>query len=273
MSQCCNSKNEPVYLNFTLKDYIKAFICWLRSFKITYKIEPGLYYTGKSYDMNAPLLVTSNYLLTVFLLWRVLRQRNIRLLVIDTKGVNVWCSSGKEQFNAEEIKKQLDRYDSEILGQNDKLKLILPKLSLSGVNLKKLRKYQIVPVIGPIYRQNIPTYLDECLYKNCNDEKYHFNLRDRLFTLLPSLTQFSKYLLFYMLGLFIWDYFKPTGIYWQVLAIGFVVGLLYIILFPFLFTKNFAIKGFVLGLFLNIPFWLNYSCFSVSQILFYTLFI
>ncbi len=101
--------NQPKPLRPTLLDYIKALVCWLNAFKRTYAIEPGIYYTGDHYDRNAPLLVTSNYFLTVFLVIRRIRGFNARLLVIDTDGINVWCSASKGQFSHTEILNQLDR--------------------------------------------------------------------------------------------------------------------------------------------------------------------
>ena len=70
---------RPRPLRLTSLDYIKALICWLDAFKQTYAIEPGLYYTGDHNDSNAPLFVTSNYFLTVFLVVRRIRDLNVRL--------------------------------------------------------------------------------------------------------------------------------------------------------------------------------------------------
>lgn len=165
--------------------------------------------------------------------------------MIDTKGINVWCSSGKGQFSSREIIKQLARYETKDLTESDKLEIILPKLSLSGVRLSELRKVKIIPIIGPIYAQNLPKYLD---YKiaDCDDDHYKFNLRNRLFTLLPSFIQFTKYIAVATAVLFILHLIFKTGFWWQILPVSLSIPILYIILFPILPSQNFSFKGITL---------------------------
>lgn len=236
----------PQKISFKLIDYFKVFYSWLFAFRRTFSIEPGLYYIGDRYDFNTPLIVTCNYHMTLFLLWRTLKNRNIRFLVIDTKGINVWCSSGKGQFCAEEIMKQKNRYDKKILSESESISLILPKLSLSGVSIGELKRNSIYPKIGPIYAKELPGYLDDLPLKDRIKDKFKFSIKDRLFTLIPSLVQITKYAIYISIGLFIWHYFFDTNIYWQIILILIIVTILYIILFPVLPTKRFCIKGLFL---------------------------
>jgi len=226
-----------------VKDSFVALYEWFRAFRKTFSIEPGLYFIGERYDVAAPLLVTGNYHLTVYLLWRVLRNRTVRILVIDTDGINVWCASGKGRFCAREILRQLRRYDRRLITRGERIELVLPKLSLSGVSLSELRKNGVSPRIGPVYRRDIPAYLDTAPLADRATDTYRFDLRDRLFTLLPSLAQFMKFGLFVCAGLFAWDHWFATGIHWQVLPIIAVSIVLYVVLFPLLPSRTFAIKG------------------------------
>ena len=105
-TQWAETSNQPGPLHPTCVDYLKVVVCWFNAFKHTYAFEPGLYYTGKHYDREAPLLVTSNYFLTVFLIIRRIRRFNARLLVIDTDGINVWCAAGKGKFLNSRIKRR-----------------------------------------------------------------------------------------------------------------------------------------------------------------------
>lgn len=255
MSECCCQKSDkkeellPQKLVFTWRDYFKVFFAWLFNYRRTFSLTPGLYYTGESYNVVAPLLVTCNYHLTVFTLWRILRKRTTRptrVLIIDTKGINVWCSSGKGQFSAKEIVKQLARYPKDQLTREEKITLILPKLSLSGVSLAELKREQIIPRIGPIYAKDLPAYLDEQPWKDRKTDVYKFNLADRLFTLGPSLVQFLYYGIFIFLGLFVWNFFFNTGIHWQIFPILTAIAFFYVVLFPLLPTKKFALKGLTL---------------------------
>jgi hypothetical protein len=248
MDCCCSciaKKENIMKLEFSFIDWIKTLISWIFSYRKTYDVEPGLYFTGKEYDINSPLLVTCNYHMTVFLLWRILKGRNVRILVIDTKGINVWCSSGKGQFSAKVIIDQLAKYDRKELTKTEKLEIILPKLSLSGVRLSELRKADIVPKIGPIYAQNLPEYLDEDI-SDCDNDHYKFNLRNRLFTLLPSFIQFTKYILISAAILFIINLIFKTKFWWQILPVSLSIPILYVVFFPLLPAKNFSFKGITL---------------------------
>jgi hypothetical protein len=234
---------QPKALRLTLLDYIKAFVCWLNAFKRTYAIEPGLYYTGKRYGRKAPLLVTSNYFLTVFLVIRRIRGLNIRLLVIDTDAINVWCSASEGQFSHTEILKQLDRYQRSLLTGDRRLSLILPKLSLAGVNLKALRKANIQPVIGPIYAKDLPTYLSRSTFEDRDKDQVLFGMQSRLYTWLPGLVQSLGYS--FAIVLLFWGIEQIWG--WQIpIGIIYLTGVLataYPILFPWIPGVGFAVKG------------------------------
>ncbi len=287
MNKCCGNATEaPISLNFTILDYFKVLISWILSYRRTFSIEPGLYFTGKEYDMNTPMIVTCNYHMTVFLVWRKMRRIPVRVLVIDTKGINVWCSAGKGQFNAQEILKQLAKYPKEILTNEAKLQLILPKLSLSGVKLSDLRPYDIDPIIGPIYLEELPAFLTKRPFKNSIDSHYKFDLRDRLFTLIPTFIQFTVYLgigAIVLLAIHLW---LNTGIWWQVIPIGLTITTIYILMFPWLPTKSFAKKGISLFFILSALFvailnhygihrvldWVFYVSFTVGASLFFSLY-
>ncbi|MDX1580667.1 MAG: mercury methylation corrinoid protein HgcA, partial [Alphaproteobacteria bacterium] len=62
-----------------------------------YQLTPGLYAVGHP-DAQAPVLVSANYKLSFDCLRTALAGRSAWLLVIDTKGINVWCAAGKGTF-------------------------------------------------------------------------------------------------------------------------------------------------------------------------------
>jgi hypothetical protein len=236
----------------TLLDYLKAVVCWFDAFKQTYAIEPGLYYTGKHYDREAPMLVTSNYFLTVFLVVRRIRTFNTRLLVIDTDGINVWCSAGEGKFSNAEILKQLDRYERNLLSDGQWLTLILPKLSFAGVNLRYLREANIRPIIGPIYAKDLPAYLSQPPFENRNEDRIMFGLQSRLFTWLPGLVQYLSYSFAAVIVLWgmeqIWNLPLPTGL----ILVTALLATAYPILFPWIPGVRFAVKGLWLAAFASI---------------------
>ncbi|MCL2605833.1 MAG: acetyl-CoA synthase subunit gamma, partial [Coriobacteriia bacterium] len=62
--------------------------------RMDYKIESGLYAVGKP-DTSSPVLVSANYKLTFDALRKNLGGLDCWLLILDTKGINVWCAAGK----------------------------------------------------------------------------------------------------------------------------------------------------------------------------------
>ena len=240
--------NEPRPLHLTWLDYIKSLICWLDSFKRTYAVEPGLYYTGDRYDHDATLLVTANYHLTVFLLVRRLRQ-NVRLLVVDTDSINVWCAAGKGTFCNDAIFAQLNRYEQHLPKDDHRLKLILPKLCLAGVDLPALREAGCDAIIGPVYGKDLPTYLSTVPCKDRDTDRVLFGLQSRLFTTLPGLLQTLKYSVTLLLALWlvrqIWPLAIPVA---GVLGLTVAMTIAYPVCFPYLPGKWFAVKGLSLAI-------------------------
>ena len=223
-------------------DYLKALLSWVFLFGKIGFVQPGLYYIGER-DESAPLLVTCNNFLTLFLLVRRIGKRASRLLVIDTAGVNVWCSAGKGKFSAEEILRVGDHFD--LFSSEKKEKLVLPKFSLSGVRLQTLKDRNISPIIGPLYAKDLPYYLDEKKYRNCTEDVVNFGIQARTFTALPTAIQF----LYYVLALYVVSlgHFPVEGI-----GLVTVYAFLYPVLFSWLPFRWFVHKALVMGL-LSVP--------------------
>lgn len=240
----------PRPLSITPLDYFKALIAWADGYRRTYAIEPGLYFTGEAYDRSAPLLVTANYQLTVFLLVRRCRRFNARLLVIDSDAINVWCAAGKGRFGNDRIVEQLERYDRELLAEaGRRIRLILPKFGFPGVDYRTLfhHPYRLRPVIGPLYAKDLPEYLAAPSHKDRRVDRVHFGLQSRLFTWLPGFLQTVGYYfpaLLLLLGLEAWlGHRVALGL----LGLPFLIAALYPLLFPHLPGTLFSVKGLGLG--------------------------
>lgn len=259
-----NTQNtiEELPVRFTLIDYGKALISWIFLFMRVFTIKPGLYNIGQP-DEKAPLLVTANNYLTVFLLARRLRNRRLRLLITDTEGINVWCSAGEGHFSAKEIIEKATKYN--LLTGKGKVRMILPKFSLAGVNLEELRKHGINPVIGPLYAKDVPSFLDHDKLENQIDDRVRFGLQSRAFTALPAAVQFF----YYFLGVYVISlgYVSPDVI-WIATGLAFI----YPLLFPWLPGKLFSVKGLSLALAVSIlSIFIHYS--GVEEILLLVIFI
>ena len=229
---------EELPVRFTLIDYGKALISWIFLFMRVFTIKPGLYHIGQL-DEKAPLLVTANNYLTVFLLVRRLRNRRVRLLITDTKGINVWCSAGEGHFSAKEIIEKATKCG--LLTGKGKVRMILPKFSLAGISLEQLRKHGINPIIGPLYAKDVPSFLGHDRLENQIDDRVHFGLQSRAFTALPAAVQFF----YYSLGVYVISlgHVSPD-IIWIATGLAFI----YPLLFPLLPGKLFSVKGLSLAL-------------------------
>lgn len=242
-----NGAMKPHHLSFSVLDYLKALICWLDSYRYTYAIRPGLYFTGSHYDQNAPLLITANYLLTVLLLVRNVRNLNVRILVIDTDGINVWCSAGKGRFSHFRIIEELSKFERNLLTPKTWLTLILPKFCMSGVDLRALRRAKIRPIIGPLYAKDLPGFLSREPFRNCQDDQVTFGLQSRLFTWLPGFKQTIGYLLSGIVLLLGIEWFCAVPVPWILVVVAVTIATLYPLLFPWIPGVRFAVKGIWLG--------------------------
>jgi CO dehydrogenase/acetyl-CoA synthase gamma subunit (corrinoid Fe-S protein) len=80
-------------------DHFLARVGWKRG---AHRVEPGLYALG-SPTRESPVFVTGNYTLSFDALRTALMGMDAYLLVLDTKGINVWCAAGKGTFGTDEI--------------------------------------------------------------------------------------------------------------------------------------------------------------------------
>lgn len=230
--------NKPLPLRLGLVDHVKALISWVFLFMRVFWVRPGLYQIGSG-GGQSPILVTSNNFLTVFLLAKSIAGRPVRLLVLDTDGINVWCAASKGKFSAREI---IDKAGSSgLVADGAGVKIILPKLCLSGVNLAELRRSGFVPVIGPLSADQLPGYLDRAEFENRDEDRVEFGLKARVFTALPTAVQFFLY----FLGVYVLSLGTISQVFvWIATGIAFI----YPVLFPWLPGTEFATKGISLGL-------------------------
>ena len=97
--------------------------------RMHYTVPPGLYCVGNP-DTESHVLVTANYKMTFDRLRRELDGMDIWILVLDTKGVNVWCAAGKGTFGTDELLKRIQA--AELYKIVSHRNLILPALSAYG---------------------------------------------------------------------------------------------------------------------------------------------
>ena len=116
--------------------------------RMDYTVEPGLYALGRP-DEQAPVLVTANYKMSFDALRQALPGLDAWILVVDTKGVNVWCAAGKGTFGTLELVGRIKTSGLEKVVKHREL--ILPQLSGPGIaafQVKKLSDFRVI--FGPI---------------------------------------------------------------------------------------------------------------------------
>jgi hypothetical protein len=124
-----------------------------------YRVRPGLYALGDP-DVRSPVLVTANYKLTVDALRSVLPGLDAWALVVDTRGINVWCAAGKGTFSAEEVARIVEETRlAEVVGHR---RLVLPQLAAPGVAAHRVKEACGFRVnYGPVRASDIPRFLDD----------------------------------------------------------------------------------------------------------------
>ncbi|HKI87946.1 MAG TPA: HgcAB-like fusion protein [Draconibacterium sp.] len=143
-------------------------------------VEPGLRAIGNP-DRNAPVILTSNFHLTVRRVEKSLKNENVFLLVAPSNGINVWCASEGGDLNTHSVISAIKT--SRINDRVAHNKIILPQFSASGIDLELLKKKTgRKGLFGPAYSKNIPLYLKDhkTVFEN-NKADYSLPVRLELF--------------------------------------------------------------------------------------------
>lgn len=140
-------------------------------------------------DRKSPVLITCNFYLTVRRLLRKLRGIDAWLLIADSKGVNVWCAAGGNEFNTHSAVSVIKT--SSISDLVDHRRLVLPPLAAPGIWAKEVREQTGWSVNwGPVRAKDIPHYLRAGLHRNEGMKRVTYNWHERLDTALGTLFPF-----------------------------------------------------------------------------------
>jgi hypothetical protein len=154
-----------------------ALVRW-RFRRSGYRVDPGLYAVG-SPDEQSPVLATANYKLTFDLVRGTLAGRDAWLLVLDTRGINVWCAAGKGTFGTDELVRRLAA--SQVASFVAHGTVVVPQLGATGVSAPLVRRRSGFRVAwGPVAAQDLPAFLDAGMRATPEMRRVRFPLRDRL---------------------------------------------------------------------------------------------
>ena len=186
-------------------DYLGACRMRLGIGRMRYRVSPGLYAVGRP-TAESPVLVTANYKLTLDHLRSKLGGLNVWILVLDTKGVNVWCAAGKGTFGTDEIVRQVAATRlAEIVSHRQ---LVVPQLGAPGIAAHQVKNRCGFRVIyGPVLARDIPAFLAAGMQATPAMRKVDFPLGLRLAVVPIEVTRYAKYfipaaaVLFFLAGL------------------------------------------------------------------------
>lgn len=217
--------------------------------RMTYRVESGLYRVGDP-GPDAPVLVTCNYKLSFDHLRSRLGGIDAWILVLDTRGVNVWCAAGKGTFGTDEL---VRRAEAVSLGSVVRhRRLILPQLGAVGVDAAETARRSGFTVLwGPVRAADLPAFLAAGGKATDEMRRVRFTLADRLVLTPVELVQSARaalpvlggVLVASMLGLLRFerpDFFGLAGAW----LVGCVAAPA---LLPWVPGRAFAAKGAILG--------------------------
>jgi NAD-dependent dihydropyrimidine dehydrogenase PreA subunit len=144
---------------------------------------------------SSPVLVTCNFHLTVKRLLRILEKAGVDawVLVAESRGVNVWCAAGGEEFNTHSVVSAVKT--SGIGDLVEHRQLILPPLGAPGICLDEVRAQTgWSPRWGPVRAAELPAYLARQCRRDEAMKRVTYDWRERLDTALGSIFPF------YLLG-------------------------------------------------------------------------
>jgi len=231
------------------------------------------------------VFVSANFKLSFDMLRRELKDIDTWILVLDTKGINVWCAAGKGMFGTQELVTRIKATDLEKIVNHRKL--IVPQLGATGISAHEVKKLSGFSVIfGPVRVMDIPAFLNAGLKATQEMRRVNFTFYDR-FVLIPvEIVGGVKYLLFITALFYLLSGLNRNG-YSDSITLNYgsrsIINLLFVyiggtvagpLLLPWLHGRSFAMKGFSAGLvFFVILYFLKLTGRSVMEIISWVLII
>jgi hypothetical protein len=223
-----------------------------------FAVTPGLYALGKP-DGDAEVLVSANYKLSFDLLRRAVTGVNAWILVIDTRGINVWCAAGKGTFGTDEIVRRVKMVN--LQGLVNHRRLILPQLGAPGVAAHLVKKGCGFSVVyGPVRAEDLPAFLADNRQATPAMRRVSFTLLERSILTPVEITLLYRKIFYAALTLFLLGGIGSQGLSLAAAWIrgggailsglaGLLAGAVITpVLLPWLPGRAFALKGIWPGL-------------------------
>src|SRR5664280_2964261 len=252
-----NSVVPLISTNIKFNDFLGAVMVRWGINRNNYRVNPGLYAVGKP-GQDSDVFVTANYKLSFDALRKNLSEVNGWILVLDTRGVNVWCAAGKGTFGTKELVNRIRLVSLEKIVNHRRL--ILPQLGATGVAAHKVKEETGFNVhYGPVRASDIKKFILDGNRAEKGMRKVTFNFKDRL-KLIPNDFMYGK---FYLLGamalLYIISGISGNGLSFRDFSgeggpailkvfLAYISGIVITpLILPYLPARKFSLKGFYAG--------------------------
>jgi len=222
-----------------------------------YRVAPGLYALGAP-GGDSPVLVTANYKLTFDVVRRDAAGLDAWILVLDTRGINVWCAAGEGTFGTGEVVRRVT--EARLAEVVNHRKLILPQLGAPGVAAHEVRKGCGFSVVyGPVRARDIRSFLEAGMKASPAMRRVVFPTMERLALTPIEITGSLRPAGWAAVGLFLLAGVGPglfsLGAAWErgfaavaALAAGILAGAVVTpALLPWIPGRAFSVKGGLAG--------------------------
>ena len=260
--QSINGLIPQISTKYGIGDVLGAIMVRWGINRDNYKVSPGLYAVG-SPDNSSDIFVTANYKLSFDTLRKNLLGINGWILVLDTKGINVWCAAGKGTFGTKELITRINSVSLDKIVSHKRI--ILPQLGAVGVAAHKVKEETGFNVhYGPVRAADIRKFIDAGYRANNEMRKVKFGLWERV-KLIPVELVYGKY---YLLGALVlisllsciglkdislhglWNRINPSVIN---LLLAYFSGVVITPIFlPYLPGRSFSLKGLTSGVLISV---------------------
>jgi hypothetical protein len=199
--------------------------------------------------MESPVFASANYTLSFDALRSALAGYNAYILVLDTKGINVWCAAGKGTFGTDELVSRIETTGLASIVTHRKI--IVPQLGAPGISSMDVQHRSGFKVeYGPVRARDLPEFL-KTGKATPEMRRVEFLVRDRIVLVPVELVHIALPAI--IVAAVLWFLAGPVATLAAIAAV--VAGT---VLFPVLLlmipTKDFTTKGLILGGVVALPF-------------------
>jgi len=246
----------PVTLSWT--DKLGSLRVRLGIGRMKYAVKPGLYAVGNPNDESV-VLVSANFKMSFDALRTKLSGRDAWVLVLDTKGINVWCAAGKGTFGTDELVNRIDAVGlAKIVTHRT---VVVPQLGAPGVSAHEVKKRSGFRIVyGPVRADDLRMFLDAGMKATEQMRRVRFGIWQRTELIPMELVMGAKYAIlvavcfFLLAGLnrrgYSTSLAMADGLRSAALLLGtyFAACILGPVLVPWLPGRAFSVKGLWIGL-------------------------